>query len=129
MKVRIVDLEFENFLTLAGTQIENATHSGIRDAVNEWRRDAFEVIPKVPFKTGFLKRSHVVSVEKGFELVGVLTATAPYAATVHSGIAESGVSMKFKHAEEGEGAFWISSKLHRFADKYFRIIQMKVSKR
>ena len=124
--VQFDEAEFKDFFTFATVEINNATRTGMQKAVKAWKRDALFTVPKVPEDTGRLKRSHRAKVEKLTDWVGTLLANTPYAATVHSGISVYGTPMVFRKADTG--SHWISSKLHKYADKYFGIIQSELSK-
>jgi len=126
-KILIADLGFEQYLALSAQEILMDVRIGMREAVEAWKDDAINVIPKVPVKSGWLKRHHRTRLEKGLNVIGVLeTYDTIYAATVHSGISRHGTPISYAHAAAGEGSHWISAKLYKYAEKYFAIIQLRL---
>jgi len=126
-KIIIADLEFEQYLALSAQEILMDAKIGMREAVEAWKDDAINVIPKVPVKSGWLKSHHRTRLEKGLNIIGVLeTYDTIYAATVHSGISRHGTPISYAHAASGEGSHWISAKLYKYAEKYFAIIQLRL---
>ena len=126
-KILIADLGFEQYLALSARDILMDAKIGMREAVKAWKDDAINVIPKVPVKSGWLKRHHRTRLEKGLNIIGVLeTYDTIYAATVHSGLSRHGTPISYAHAAAGEGSHWISAKLYKYAEKYFAIIQLRL---
>jgi len=126
-KIIIADLEFEQFLALSAQEILMDAKIGMREAVEAWKDDAMNVIPKVPVKSGWLKGHHRTRLEKGLNIIGVLeTYDTIYAATVHSGLSRHGTPISYTHAAAGEGSHWISTKLYKYDEKYFAIIQLRL---
>jgi len=126
-KILIADLEFEQYLALSAQEILMDAKVGMREAIEAWEDDAINIIPKVPVKSGWLKRHHRTRLEKGLNIIGVLeTYDTIYAATVHSGLSRHGTPINYAHAASGEGSHWISAKLYKYAEKYFAIIQLRL---
>jgi len=127
VQIQIKDLEFEQYIVYSGQDILNATRVGMRKALKAWEDDAKNTIPKVPVQSGWLKRHHRTRLEEGASIIGVLeTYDTIYAATVHSGISRHGTPITYTHAAAGEGSHWLSTKLYKYADKYFAIIQQRL---
>lgn len=127
-EIQILKLEFENYIALSGREILNASALGMGEALKVWEDDAKNITPKVPVKSGWLRKHHRTRIERGLGIIGVLeTYDTPYAGTVHSGVSRHGTSITYKHAAEGEGSHWISTKLYKYAEKYFQIIEQVVN--
>ena len=119
--------EFEDYFALSVDRLNQATEVGMNDALKTFKNDALEQTPKVPVRSGWLKRHHRIRIERGRNLIGILeTYDTPYARTVHSGISRHGTPMTYK--TDGSGSHWISAKLYRNAARYFDIIQRRVGK-
>ena len=129
MKAKIVFAKggFEQYFALSEMKLNQASEEGMKDALAQFKDDALNQTPTVPFKTGWLKKHHRTKIERGRDLIGVLeTYDTDYAATVHSGISVSGTPMTY--GTVGSGSHWISAKLYRNAQRYFNAIQKRIGK-
>lgn len=113
--------EFKQLLIDLNIKMPAASVVGVTAAMEEFKKDCLEVVPKVPFKTGFLHDHHEILPTKivGSLIIGTLKVPGPYAASIHEGISRWGTSYKYK--TPGTGAKWIQSKMLKYVEKYVKI--------
>jgi len=117
---------FGMFRIAAVKYVESVKIPALQAALDEFKKDVLDVSPSCPYDTGKLYDSHVTKIILGTMPIGVLkTENIPYALWVHEGIhGEAGGEIKYTRA--GSGPKWLESKVHRFARKYFRIMQKRI---
>jgi hypothetical protein len=108
----------QRFEKLANNDIPEAMRQGFFKAAATLLNDADNVVPKTPKKTGDLKGSKKIIVDRdeivaGFNIV--------YAARVHEMLDNEQWGMVVRWSEPGSGAKYLESKLWTFGDKYIRI--------
>ena len=103
-----------------------ASAAGMRDAMEALKDDAFNEVPKVPYRTGFLKSRHFIRiVPTVLGVVGYLeTHGVRYATVIHEGISRWGTP--FHYRTPGTGAKWIEAKMIRHYEKYIKIVARRI---
>jgi len=96
------------------------TVSGAEKAIQRFKDDALNKVPKCPYKTGYMSEHHVTDVEVIGKTVKATLAVVdtPYAASLHEGISRWGTPYTYK--SPGSGMKWIESKALMFKDQYIR---------
>lgn len=111
----------------------DVTKSSMMVAMDEFKNDALNKVPKCPFATGRLYDSHrtFVRMYKN-KAVGTLKAggsEAPYAFSLHEGAAGKTHAPISHWTRPGSGPHWILSKAVRYRHKYFSLISREFKKR
>lgn len=99
--------------------LQRRSKKGIREALQELKRDADEVPPKTPHLEGHLRGSGVVEDVRitMTSIAGTVRYRTPYAVRWHEAVGQA-----IKWSEPGVGPKYLSSKVIRFRKKYIRIV-------
>ncbi len=134
---------FKRELIRLTQKVSNATEDSMKLAMEQFKHDCLEEIPKCPVEFGTLKASHSIKVDRtvkvgnsyrttahdfsgllasqnGGVLVGTLTVKTVYAASLHEGITPGGKPYHFHSPDTG--SHWVISKLLMYGNNYLKII-------
>lgn len=120
-KIKTDITAFKRRIMMLSAHVKSASLMGMHNAMVVFKDDALNEIPRCPYRSGWLREHHKISVKAlPGAVMGILrTYDTPYAAAVHEGIRAG--SREFQYKTPGTGAKWIEAKLIRHYMKYIRI--------
>ncbi len=134
---------FKRELIRLTQKVASATEDSMKLAMEQFKYDCLEEIPKCPVEFGTLRASHSIRVDRtvivgnsykttahdfkgllasqnGGVIVGTLTVNTAYAASLHEGITPEGKPYHFHSPDTG--SHWVISKLLMYGNNYLKII-------